>query len=175
MTYKMIEEKYPEEFAMRDLDKYNYRYPGGEVTTSLMFTTLVLLFLSPSFSSLVLPGFGSAPGASHHGAGAPGQCAGHLSSGRHALLACLLPGQECRFGARTGLEFSPRQHLFYRHIYRVPASGFSWCGCGFYRQSGDEKVVLILGLASCVSLCKNPEIPAKRYFRQIKGRYLFML
>ncbi|XP_011600942.2 6-phosphofructo-2-kinase/fructose-2,6-bisphosphatase 2-like isoform X1 [Takifugu rubripes] len=30
MTYKMIEEKYPEEFAMRDSDKYNYRYPGGE-------------------------------------------------------------------------------------------------------------------------------------------------
>lgn len=31
MTYKMIEEKYPEEFAMRDQDKYHYRYPGGEV------------------------------------------------------------------------------------------------------------------------------------------------
>ncbi|XP_029012857.1 6-phosphofructo-2-kinase/fructose-2,6-bisphosphatase 2-like isoform X4 [Betta splendens] len=30
MTYKMIEEKFPEEFAMRDLDKYHYRYPGGE-------------------------------------------------------------------------------------------------------------------------------------------------
>ena len=31
MTYKMIEETYPEEFAMRDQDKYHYRYPGGEV------------------------------------------------------------------------------------------------------------------------------------------------
>lgn len=31
MTYKMIEETYPEEFSMRDQDKYNYRYPGGEV------------------------------------------------------------------------------------------------------------------------------------------------
>lgn len=31
MSYKMIEEKYPEEFAMRDQDKYHYRYPGGEV------------------------------------------------------------------------------------------------------------------------------------------------
>lgn len=31
MTYKMIEENYPEEFAMRDQDKYHYRYPGGEV------------------------------------------------------------------------------------------------------------------------------------------------
>ncbi|XP_058498583.1 6-phosphofructo-2-kinase/fructose-2,6-bisphosphatase 2-like isoform X2 [Solea solea] len=30
MTYNMIEEKFPEEFAMRDRDKYNYRYPGGE-------------------------------------------------------------------------------------------------------------------------------------------------
>lgn len=30
MTYEMIEEKYPEEFAMRDQDKYHYRYPGGE-------------------------------------------------------------------------------------------------------------------------------------------------
>lgn len=31
MTYKMIEETYPDEFAMRDQDKYHYRYPGGEV------------------------------------------------------------------------------------------------------------------------------------------------
>uniref|UniRef100_A0A665W3Y5 6-phosphofructo-2-kinase/fructose-2,6-bisphosphatase 2 n=1 Tax=Echeneis naucrates TaxID=173247 RepID=A0A665W3Y5_ECHNA len=30
MTYKTIEEKFPEEFAMRDQDKYHYRYPGGE-------------------------------------------------------------------------------------------------------------------------------------------------
>uniref|UniRef100_A0A3B3ZL32 6-phosphofructo-2-kinase/fructose-2,6-bisphosphatase 2 n=1 Tax=Periophthalmus magnuspinnatus TaxID=409849 RepID=A0A3B3ZL32_9GOBI len=30
MTYKAIEETYPEEYAMRDQDKYHYRYPGGE-------------------------------------------------------------------------------------------------------------------------------------------------
>ncbi|XP_033943138.1 6-phosphofructo-2-kinase/fructose-2,6-bisphosphatase 2-like isoform X2 [Pseudochaenichthys georgianus] len=30
MSYEMIEETYPEEFAMRDQDKYHYRYPGGE-------------------------------------------------------------------------------------------------------------------------------------------------
>ncbi|KAL5267092.1 hypothetical protein ACHWQZ_G004206 [Mnemiopsis leidyi] len=30
LTYKEIEETYPEEFALRDLDKYNYRYPQGE-------------------------------------------------------------------------------------------------------------------------------------------------
>lgn len=31
MTYAEIEAKYPEEFAMRDQEKYLYRYPGGEV------------------------------------------------------------------------------------------------------------------------------------------------
>lgn len=36
MTYKMIEEKYPEEFAMRNQDKYLYRYPGGEVICLLL-------------------------------------------------------------------------------------------------------------------------------------------
>ncbi|XP_027021359.1 6-phosphofructo-2-kinase/fructose-2,6-bisphosphatase 2a [Tachysurus fulvidraco] len=30
MSYNMIKEKFPEEFAMRDQDKYHYRYPGGE-------------------------------------------------------------------------------------------------------------------------------------------------
>jgi 6-phosphofructo-2-kinase / fructose-2,6-biphosphatase 2 len=30
MTYGEIEEKYPEDFATRDQDKYNYRYRGGE-------------------------------------------------------------------------------------------------------------------------------------------------
>ncbi|XP_006628455.1 6-phosphofructo-2-kinase/fructose-2,6-bisphosphatase 2 isoform X1 [Lepisosteus oculatus] len=30
MTYKMIQDTYPEEFALRDQDKYHYRYPGGE-------------------------------------------------------------------------------------------------------------------------------------------------
>uniref|UniRef100_A0A8C9Y2B9 6-phosphofructo-2-kinase/fructose-2,6-bisphosphatase 2 n=1 Tax=Sander lucioperca TaxID=283035 RepID=A0A8C9Y2B9_SANLU len=30
MTYEMIENTFPEEFALRDQDKYHYRYPGGE-------------------------------------------------------------------------------------------------------------------------------------------------
>ncbi|RXM91140.1 6-phosphofructo-2-kinase/fructose-2,6-bisphosphatase 2 [Acipenser ruthenus] len=30
MTYEMIQDSYPEEFALRDQDKYHYRYPGGE-------------------------------------------------------------------------------------------------------------------------------------------------
>jgi len=31
LTYKEIEERYPEDFARRDQDKYHYRYPAGEV------------------------------------------------------------------------------------------------------------------------------------------------
>lgn len=31
MTYAEIEEQYPDEFALRDEEKYLYRYPGGEV------------------------------------------------------------------------------------------------------------------------------------------------
>ncbi|XP_015786872.1 6-phosphofructo-2-kinase/fructose-2,6-bisphosphatase isoform X3 [Tetranychus urticae] len=30
MTYEEIQEKYPEEFALRDQDKFHYRYPKGE-------------------------------------------------------------------------------------------------------------------------------------------------
>ncbi|XP_022298767.1 6-phosphofructo-2-kinase/fructose-2,6-bisphosphatase-like isoform X8 [Crassostrea virginica] len=30
MTYEEIQEKYPKEFALRDQDKFHYRYPGGE-------------------------------------------------------------------------------------------------------------------------------------------------
>ena len=32
MTYAEIQEQYPDEFALRDEEKYLYRYPGGEVT-----------------------------------------------------------------------------------------------------------------------------------------------
>lgn len=31
MTYAEIEKQYPDEFALRDQEKYLYRYPGGEV------------------------------------------------------------------------------------------------------------------------------------------------
>ena len=30
MTYEEIQAKYPREFALRDQDKYHYRYPKGE-------------------------------------------------------------------------------------------------------------------------------------------------
>ena len=32
LTYEEIQEKFPEEFALRDQDKYHYRYPRGEVS-----------------------------------------------------------------------------------------------------------------------------------------------
>lgn len=36
MTYEEIQENFPEEFAMRDQDKYRYRYPKGESYEDLM-------------------------------------------------------------------------------------------------------------------------------------------
>ena len=30
MTYEEIQEKFPKEFALRDQDKFHYRYPKGE-------------------------------------------------------------------------------------------------------------------------------------------------
>jgi 6-phosphofructo-2-kinase/fructose-2,6-biphosphatase 2 len=36
LTYEEIEEKYPEDFAERDTDKYNYRYKGGESYADLV-------------------------------------------------------------------------------------------------------------------------------------------
>lgn len=34
MTYEEIQDHYPLEFALRDQDKYRYRYPKGEVSIS---------------------------------------------------------------------------------------------------------------------------------------------
>ncbi len=34
MTYDEVKEKFPEEFALRDEDKFYYRYPAGEVHTA---------------------------------------------------------------------------------------------------------------------------------------------
>lgn len=41
MTYELIQNTFPEEFALRDQDKYHYRYPGGEVT-SILFPQLLV-------------------------------------------------------------------------------------------------------------------------------------
>ncbi|KAG8554506.1 hypothetical protein GDO81_003812 [Engystomops pustulosus] len=46
MTYEEIQEHFPEEFALRDQDKYRYRYPKGEVRV-----------LYPTLAELPLAGF----------------------------------------------------------------------------------------------------------------------
>ena len=43
LSYDEIKEKYPMDFAKRDMDKYHYRYPGGEV----------LLLLHNCFMSII--------------------------------------------------------------------------------------------------------------------------
>ena len=35
LSYEEIQVKFPEEFALRDQDKYRYRYPKGEVRVLL--------------------------------------------------------------------------------------------------------------------------------------------
>lgn len=40
MMYEEIQEHFPLEFALRDQDKYRYRYPKGEVRT--LFIQFVL-------------------------------------------------------------------------------------------------------------------------------------
>uniref|UniRef100_A0A673MLP3 6-phosphofructo-2-kinase/fructose-2,6-bisphosphatase 2 n=1 Tax=Sinocyclocheilus rhinocerous TaxID=307959 RepID=A0A673MLP3_9TELE len=40
MTYEMILNTFPEEFVLRDQDKYHYRYPGGEVQHVMSLTIL---------------------------------------------------------------------------------------------------------------------------------------
>lgn len=44
MTYEEIQTKYPEEFALRDQNKFHYRYPKGEVSiakVNVKFTTIL--------------------------------------------------------------------------------------------------------------------------------------
>lgn len=43
MTYEEISEKYPEEFALRDQDKFHYRYPKGEVSLSYQLSISLLI------------------------------------------------------------------------------------------------------------------------------------
>lgn len=49
MTYEEIQEHFPEEFALRDQDKYRYRYPKGEVSkpqqTAVVFPALSGVFV----------------------------------------------------------------------------------------------------------------------------------
>lgn len=75
----MIQNTFPEEFALRDQDKYHYRYPGGEVSV-FSFSVGLLVYLdiwvhvgrSDYFKRLsflvVIYGPGSATGTCHYGA-----------------------------------------------------------------------------------------------------------
>lgn len=45
LTYEEIQENFPEEFALRDQDKYRYRYPKGEVSVPLNVHGLILPFV----------------------------------------------------------------------------------------------------------------------------------
>ncbi|KAG7274901.1 hypothetical protein CRUP_036794, partial [Coryphaenoides rupestris] len=48
MSYEMIQASFPEEFALRDQDKYHYRYPGGEA----VMRCLLAYFLDKSAEDL---------------------------------------------------------------------------------------------------------------------------
>lgn len=49
MTYEEIQERYPEDFAARDQDKFHYRYPRGEVSFAV-FITFCEGFISSKFT-----------------------------------------------------------------------------------------------------------------------------
>lgn len=63
MMYEEIQEHYPQEFAMRDQDKYRYRYPKGEVNSTPPSSTNVIgewfkcwmgcVFICQSYEDLV--------------------------------------------------------------------------------------------------------------------------
>lgn len=46
MTYDEVKEKFPEEFALRDEDKFYYRYPAGEVHTQSTPSQIQILIIS---------------------------------------------------------------------------------------------------------------------------------
>ena len=54
MTYEEIQEKYPKEFALRDQDKFHYRYPKGESYEDLVHRlepVIMVSLRSPLFSN----------------------------------------------------------------------------------------------------------------------------
>ena len=60
MTYEEIEEKFPDDFARRDQDKYHYRYPRGEVSDYEICILVIinyfdcLIFFKPFYLPLFL-------------------------------------------------------------------------------------------------------------------------
>lgn len=45
LTYEEIQENFPEEFAMRDQEKYRYRYPKGEVRATVITITIYFILI----------------------------------------------------------------------------------------------------------------------------------
>lgn len=119
--YEEIQEHYPQEFALRDQDKYRYRYPKGEVSVILPYVAgnvrnkgvQYYLYLHNQSEwaglvqkcvfdgSVILPsvlrGPGAATGACDDGTREAGKHSGHLSPGRHALFSGVFPGQDSRY------------------------------------------------------------------------------
>ncbi len=57
LTYEEIQENFPEEFALRDQDKYRYRYPKGEVSAPM---NILWLFFNTLFNRQSITGSFSA-------------------------------------------------------------------------------------------------------------------
>ncbi len=46
LTYEEIAQRYPQQFDNRDVDKYHYRYPSGEVKEFYIFFNSKFSFIS---------------------------------------------------------------------------------------------------------------------------------
>lgn len=54
MTYEEIQKKFPKEFALRDQDKFHYRYPKGESYEDLVHRLEPVIMVCPHASILSL-------------------------------------------------------------------------------------------------------------------------
>ena len=59
MTYEEIQAKYPKEFALRDQDKFHYRYPKGESYEDLVHRLEPVIMVSVLLYSFNLFGIHS--------------------------------------------------------------------------------------------------------------------
>ena len=53
MTYEEIQQKFPKEFALRDQDKFHYRYPKGESYEDLIHRLEPVIMVSLSIFILL--------------------------------------------------------------------------------------------------------------------------
>lgn len=90
MTYEEIEERYPEDYANRDEDKFNYRYRGAPPPpldrSKALLVDAALTYPSPrDRRRRVVPRRRRSARARHHGARAPGKHPHHRPPGDHPL------------------------------------------------------------------------------------------